>query len=37
MEINEFYNAPKSEKITTFEMSTSTAKRFGIPFDGFKN
>lgn len=36
MEINEFYSAPKSEKITTFEMSPLTAKHFGIPFDGSK-
>jgi len=36
MEINEFYSAPKSEKITTFEMSPLIAKHFGIPFDRSK-
>ncbi len=36
MEINEFYSAPKSEKIATFEMSTLIAKHFEIPFNGFK-
>jgi len=36
MEINEFYSAPKNEKITTFEMSPLIAKHFGIPFDRFK-
>ncbi len=34
MEINDFYSAPKSEKIATFEVSTSIIKHFRIPFDG---